>query len=68
MEENNLISELSLFVFLQIISLFILVSGMAMLFRELKKDKKNKNRLIASVIVILGGGFYFIKHIIELKI
>ena len=60
-------SDILLFIFLQFFSLFILISGILMLSKELKKrEKKNKSRLIASIIVILGGLLYFIKHIIEL--
>ena len=64
----DVFNRLFLFSFLQIISLFILISGIVMLFRELKKNKKDKSRLIASIIVILGGLFYFVKHIVELKL
>ncbi len=66
--DMNVFNELFSFSFLQIISLFILISGVVMLFRELKKNKKDKSRLIASIIVILGGLFYFVKHIVELKL
>jgi len=62
----DVFNRLFLFSFLQIISLFILISGIVMLFRELKKNKNNKSRLVAKIIVILGGLFYFVKHIVEL--
>lgn len=63
---ENTVFEIILFIFLEIVSILVAYKGVTLFLSYFKT--KNKVNLIIGIIMLLGGVFYFIKHILELKI